>query len=293
MASITAVEIKAQFPDIQQNLKRSQSSASTDNLHEISCVLNSPLEMGYNQNPLLRADAADDYLKRGLSVIPIQPRGKKPLLDWKPFQTRLATKDELREWLRDEVNIGIVTGTVSGLIVLDVDGADGVASLAQFPPLPMTWRSSTGRGQHYWFKHPGGLVRNFVKKLPCLDLRGDGGFVVVPPSQHVSGVAYTWLVTPESTPLAEAPDWLLRLIAEPDSEPKAHSPGIETGDPIPEGRRNETLYRFARRLKARNWSPDEVLSAVTTLNQRCEEPLDAPEVDDIVTKAMTQPNRPA
>src|SRR4029453_13187996 len=97
MASITAIKIKAtpQFPDIQQSPNRGQSSASTDNQQGISCAVNSPLEMGYR---VPRADAADDYLKRGLSVIPIQPRGKKPLLDWKPFQTRLATKDELREW---------------------------------------------------------------------------------------------------------------------------------------------------------------------------------------------------
>src|SRR6266446_3353 len=133
-------------------------------------------------NPL--AAAARAYLERGLSVIPIEPHGKKPLVDWKPFQTHLATNNELRDWFSRDANIGIVTGAVSGLIVLDVDGQDGVTSLGEFPTLPTTWRSSTGRGEHYWFKHPGGTVRNFVKKLPGLDLRGDGGYVVVPPSRH-------------------------------------------------------------------------------------------------------------
>src|SRR3989442_14018751 len=111
-------------------------------------------------------NAALAYRERGWSVIPIKARNKKPAVDWKPFQARLATAEEIKAWFRGDANIGVVTGTISELIVLDVDGQDGAASLKKLPPLPRTWRSSTGRGEHYWCKHPVTVQRNFVKKLP-------------------------------------------------------------------------------------------------------------------------------
>jgi len=135
-------------------------------------------------------------------------------------------------------------------------------------------------------------MRNFVKKPPGLDLRGDGGYVVVPPSLHETGVAYEWVVTPDDTPLADAPDWLQELIARPNSQPTTQSLRVDTDGSIPDGRRNATLYSYARRLKAQNLSYAEVDTAVTERNQSCEPPLPEDEVAEIVRKAMTQPNRP-
>ena len=112
-------------------------------------------------------------------------------------------------------NIGIATGRRSGLVVLDVDfRADGDASLAalvgQHEPLLETACVHTGGGGlHYYFSHPGGTVRNSASVLGAgLDIRGDGGYVVAPPSLHVSGQAYSWALACHSAPL---PKWLHEL----------------------------------------------------------------------------------
>lgn len=143
------------------------------------------------------------YLELGWSVIPVACETKKPLIAWKEYQARRATVDEVVAWWRQwpAANIGVVTGAVSGLIVLDIDGEAGEASLARCGPLPLTPMVRTGKGRHIYFAHPGAVIRNFARKLPGLDLRGDGGYVVAPPSLHASGARYTWEVAPDGLPL--------------------------------------------------------------------------------------------
>jgi hypothetical protein len=105
----------------------------------------------------------------GLSVFPVHapgmplPKGanedrsgKIPLVAWKTFQERQPTPEEILGWWRKwpDANIGVVTGRVSGVIVLDVDGAEGEESLKEFVH-PTTWHSRTGRGHHFFFQYPG------------------------------------------------------------------------------------------------------------------------------------------
>ncbi len=141
-----------------------------------------------------------------------------------------ASKDaaQIKSWFQQwpETNVGIVTGQASGLLVLDVDGEDGKASLqaltAMHGALPKTLCAMTGRtgedgnrkGCHYYFRAPAGeLIRNSAGNLgKGLDIRGEGGYVVAPPSLHPSGRLYQWLA-PEQ-PLADAPVWLLAKLSE-------------------------------------------------------------------------------
>lgn len=156
------------------------------------------------------------------SVIPIRARAKRPLIKWREYQHRLATAAEISEWYRKwpEANVAIVTGAISGLVVLDIDPRhDGEHSLAQwektYEPLPLSVESRTGGGgRHVYFQHPGGVIHNRVGIVPGIDLRGDGGCVVAPPSIHSSGQAYTWVKghEPGTLALAELPDWLLTLV---------------------------------------------------------------------------------
>src|SRR5262245_11746274 len=110
----------------------------------------------------------------GFSVIPLHApgmplpegftdgeAGKGPLIAWKGYQKRPATEDEVCQWWArwPHANIGVVTGAVSGVFVLDVDRSEGLHTLKSLPPVPETWRSATGRGQHVWFRHPGRRVR--------------------------------------------------------------------------------------------------------------------------------------
>lgn len=161
---------------------------------------------------------AEFYHDAGFSVIPLQTGRKQPLIQWQEYQRRIATLEEIHQWFErwKDTNIGIVTGRVSNIIVLDVDGEEGWRTIRDNNlEIPMTWSVATGKGAHFYFKHPGGEITNFVKVLPGIDLRGDRGYVVAPPSIHPSGRIYQWNNDLKLEP-AEAPEWLLELILNKD-----------------------------------------------------------------------------
>ncbi len=168
---------------------------------------------------------AIDLTRLGLSIIPIEPRGKRPLVRWQDYQQRRLTEAELTAHCRrrPDANIGIITGRISDVFVLDVDGDAGATTLAALTarngPLPPTWRVSTGKGAHWYFWMPAGRAcRNTAGRLgPGLDTRGEGGYVVAPPSIHPSGRLYQWAPgrSTRETELADAPTWLLDLLDRP------------------------------------------------------------------------------
>ena len=167
---------------------------------------------------LLRAALA--YARRDIPVFPCEPGGKAPLT-YNGFWD--ATTDARRIgnwWTRwPGANVGVPTGERSGLLILDVDPRDGGSeSLAELErargPLPETAKARTGGGgMHIFFAYPvGGEVRSSTGRLgPGLDVRGEGGYVVVPPSRTQS--AYEWL---DRVPLA-APAWLLGCLRDQPS----------------------------------------------------------------------------
>ncbi|MSS73944.1 MAG: bifunctional DNA primase/polymerase [Candidatus Latescibacteria bacterium] len=96
-------------------------------------------------------DAALYYLRElSWSVIPVEPKGKRPLVQWEAYQRERASEDQIRAWWTEHptANIGIVTGEVSGIVVLDIDGPEGAKSLEQQPELEPTAMSATSRGTH-------------------------------------------------------------------------------------------------------------------------------------------------
>lgn len=162
-----------------------------------------------------------DYVSQGLAIFPC--RGKTPLI---PGGFKNASKDPalVRQWWTKwpDAAIAMATGSVSGFSVLDVDckpsskypkGAPGYATLADLEakhgPLPATRVSKTpSGGLHYWFLHEPGWNSTTDKLGPGLDTRGDGGYIIIPPSKGVGGKgAYEWQDT--ETPFASAPAWVL------------------------------------------------------------------------------------
>jgi hypothetical protein len=238
-------------------------------------------------------ESARQYQRLGLSVIPVG-RDKHPLVEWKPYQDESPHTDQVDEWWTKwpEANIGTVTGKVSGLVVLDADGPPGLASLKALHTPAKTWVSRTGRPEGGWqqfFRHPGhSTIGNRAGLRPGLDVRGDGGYVILPPSLHASGRRYEWLTSPEDVELAPLSDTLLRLLIAPESTGSA-----TTGDVIPEGRRNETLYRLGRSLAARGLAPQTIAAALLEENRhRCRPLLPEPAVREIARHVTTQPHRP-
>lgn len=234
--------------------------------------------------------AALDYLHRGWSVIPMRARDKRPAIRWQEYQSVPAGEREVRDWFRrwPDDNVGIVTGAVSGLLVLDVDPRHGGdASLARLErehgPLPRTLEVLTGGGgRHLYFAHPGGNVRNRVAIAPGIDLRGDGGCVVAPPSLHPGGRHYRWVPDhgPGDVDPAPLPHWLLRLVAE--NAPAGHTLAFWRTllqDGVAQGERNNTIASLSGHLLWHGVDPDVVLELLLCWNRvRCRPPLDDEEV---------------
>lgn len=141
------------------------------------------------------------YAQRGWPILPLVPNTKRPLTP-NGFKDATTCEDKIKEWWSKWpfANIGIRTGAESEIIVLDVEvknGAQGLESLAEFesefgpPPPTLRVRTPSG-GLHLYFKHPGGKIKNRTGFRPGLDLRGDGGYIVAPPSQ-IDGVSYQWV----------------------------------------------------------------------------------------------------
>ena len=154
------------------------------------------------------------YLALGWSPIPVEEQSKKPLVSWQRAQENAATIDRCRDWAFRWTNsgIGIVTGAISGVMVIDVDSPE--AALSPFVmALPRTATVKTGKGWHYYYSVPVGVTApTKVKFLPGIDCRGEGGYAIVPPSIHVSGAIYEWINRPEDG-IAEVPASVLATIA--------------------------------------------------------------------------------
>lgn len=233
--------------------------------------------------------AARLYSRLGWSVIPIQPRGKQPLVRWKTFQARRPTGAEISEWLElwPAANIAVVTGAISNLVVLDLDPHHGAATSIErlerhYGRLPETVSAvSGGGGRHLYFAHPGGAICNRVGMLPGIDLRGDGGLIVAPPSIHPSGEPYRWRNPPGSRALAPLPDWVRGNSVGPmprvGRPPEHWRQVVHQG--VAEGERNNTVASLTGHLLWRGVDPEVTMELLLGWNRtRCRPPLDDSEV---------------
>ena len=146
-------------------------------------------------------DYAVFYLSYGLSVIPLKPGEKTPLIKWERYQKEPPSIAEVRKWFKDTDNIAIVCGKVSkNLVVIDFDGAEIYeAFLKEIEGDPeikdiveSTWLVETGKGFHVYIQVD---TNRPVKtgKLRNVDIKGEGGYVVAPPSLHPNGKHYTFI----------------------------------------------------------------------------------------------------
>lgn len=185
-------------------------------------------------------DHALAYLERGWSIMPVcwavggqcacgagerhtDRPAKAPLVSWAELQKAPPTRDDIRRWWRrwPHANIGLVTGAVSGVVVLDLDTYAAQEHIEAVYPgtLNLMPTARTSNGLHFYFDHPGVRVRNRGEgdlPIPGVHFRGDGGYVVLPPSVHVSGAVYEWLSSPNEAEPSQLTDWLLEACREPE-----------------------------------------------------------------------------
>ena len=177
-----------------------------------------------------------EYLAAGYSVIPVGV-DKKPLILWKEFQTRHASESEVRVWWErwPKANIGIVTGKISGITVVDVE-RDG-----DYKRFPKTRMSNTGGGgYHLFYKYEPG-TENMVRVFPLTDVRSEAGYVVAPPSLHSSGNFYTW--DPDTSDMELQPFPIDQFKQAYGNKPK--NDWQENFSPTAPGTRNATLTKIA------------------------------------------------
>jgi len=226
-------------------------------------------------------DQAIKYFYFGLNVIPLREKGKISIIPWKKYQIEKVTLSEIDRWWSQwpNANIGIVTGSINRLLVLDIDGEEGRQSLKiASKDIPMnTAIARSSRGKHYYFR-ANRIFGTYVGILPGVDVRCEGGIIVAPPSIHASGKTYTWEKSILDVDLEDTPKWLSEILSEKEAKDKAKEARI------PLGKRNSELTRISGVLRNRGLSQEVVRDTISRINQtQCEEPLDQVEVDRITT----------
>lgn len=240
--------------------------------------------------------AAIRYAEMGLAVIPLVPHGKNPIFrEWQ----KVATNDRtmVSRWFEQNptCNVGIATGTKSNCFVLDVDvnkgGRDSYDSLIlKHGRFPDTWQQITGSGGfHLFFRWPAFTVHNANDLFPGIDIRGEGGQVVAPPSIHACGNRYEWdgAEELEDSPLAEAPMWLLELLQGKSERTSPRSVGPVVVDMLPKGSRHQALVSMAGTMRRLGLNASEILAALREVNRnRCEEPKEDAQLRQIAESMM-------
>lgn len=243
------------------------------------CIENA--QNGQEQSQMLRA--ALGFLEMQAPVFPVWERDKKPKTN-NGYKDASSNPEQVRQWWAQwpQANIGIPTGSLSGIWVLDIDGEEGEKSLSELErihgKLPQSVEVITGGGgRHIYFAMPANVI------IPCsaskiakgIDIRGDGGYIVAPPSIHPSGKRYEWSVD-SAEDFIPAPEWLLNLVKEKASTQGNKSPvdWVSILKGVTEGSRNECLARLAGKLLVHRLDPKVSFYLLAAWNDaRCNPPL--------------------
>ena len=243
-------------------------------------------------------EAALTYAQAGLAVIPLRGRyganydnAKLPIL--KAWQKVVADPALVTAWFnqKPDLDIGLLTGKANNLFILDADKEIGMQTAANLK-LPETPVNVTPRGRQYlftWDPRLDGIPTTLVKpfeKLPGLDFRGAGGFVVCPPSRNLGDKEYKWLdgKSPLNTKIAPIPEWLVTMFLERATigEDFANAPSIqnnwfnEVKDGVSENR-HKAMTKLTSFYMSRGLPEEDVVTLMTLWNQKCTPPKDETE----------------
>ncbi|MFO0806601.1 MAG: bifunctional DNA primase/polymerase [Gemmataceae bacterium] len=267
-----------------------------------------------------------DYLKRGMSIVPVLLGDKHPCVRWKPFQQQRPRPEDVREWARRWPDTGwsVILGPVSGLFAVDVDGEEAhevlLERLGSEPMTPKVYSGSEDPYRyHLYFRYPDG-VETKAKFTPWnqkLEFRGNRGITVLPPSIHKSGNRYTFATgrSFEDVPLCDVPAPILDALKNGNvpgskktplvSERTAATPTLAAGNAIERARiylrkfpaavegdgGDKTTFTAACRLVIDfNLTPEAALPLLLEYNQRCLPPWSEEELIRKLAAADSLPN---
>jgi len=254
------------------------------------------------------AEYAVAYARLGWSVFPLWPGEKTPILKtWEKFQKNKATDDQIKRWWKKwpDANIGLVTGLISDLIVIDLDSQTGREKyITAFGELHGTISQTTGKPNslHLLFKHPRDQeYQNRVGLFPDVDVRADGGYIAVAPSIHPNGTQYKWDIDPTEMDLDDLMDLPNdvkdKLMADQEITGVSKNPEgwvQEALMGVKIGRRNETCTKLAGYyLRIFNGDITQTEIILESWNGRNSPPLDWKEIKRTVRSVADREGREA
>ncbi|MFA6520438.1 MAG: bifunctional DNA primase/polymerase [Candidatus Paceibacterota bacterium] len=223
------------------------------------------------------------YQDIGWSIIPVGV-DKRPLIKWEIYQTRCSSIEDIKKWweLWPNANPAVVTGKISGIVVLDIDKKHNRSS-KEFHLPPTVYAKSGSGGEHFFFRHPGGYIKSVNAFLnEGVDIKADGGYVVVHPSINEIG-QYDWIIPPENG-LSEIPEWLMEALQNNKKGRGVNKLWQKDPAEVLEGNRNETATSVAGKI--RNSLPPELLeivgwSGLNAWNQTIPKPISESELSKV------------
>ena len=261
-------------------------------------------------------DTALEYRNRGWSVIPLAQGVKVPPKGFEviPFRTKLATEDEIKSWWGENpnYNIGIITGKISNLFVIDHDRykADYSEDIAlQYIPDTIITPSamSPQGGEHQYFLFPGDVTIG-ASALPAIDYRGEGGYIVAPPSINGNGKPYQWTIPPSEVPLAPPPPLFINLLKSSYLLNNSNNNFLYTRKLTnsmlkdvkvvnsrylfsQEGSRDQDIFHVANMLLKGGANEDEARNVLNILAEHCKPPFPYEQVEIKIPSAMQRIDR--
>jgi len=245
-----------------------------------------------------------NYLKEGLSVIPVRgphysvgitdderaKSSKTSLISWLPYQKRLPEEDEVRQWFTKwpKANIACITWKISGIAVVDFDSTEAVQTALRLRLLN-TPTVKTARGVHAYYKYPSNkIIRNVANEKTKIDIRGEGGIIILPPSLHMSGHRYEWVYKKRlgSMPLMELPDIFLEEGNRRERGSNNYNNLKTLYKGVKQGERNHTLARLCGSWFNDGLTPDECLQMAIVWNMQNEPPMERAEIETTIKSIM-------
>jgi hypothetical protein len=237
-------------------------------------------------------ESALKYLRKGYSVIPIG-KDKIPLIKWEIYQKKKPTEEEVKQWFdkKNPPNIALVTGKISNLTVIDTDTEEGTKEIQNYLPenIVVPIQSTPHGGKHFFFTFTDGFS-NRARIAPGIDLRTEGGCIVVDPSINGNGKGWHWL---EGLSLFDVepvalPDAILGYIKEFAFE---FSKGVKTEvtqshELFTLGSRDEDIFHFANQLAISRTPEWQIRKVLEILAQNCKPPFPKKEIQAKINSAL-------
>lgn len=220
-------------------------------------------------------DQAVEYVDWGWSVLPVKPDEKRPFMtNWLQYTKTRAPKPMVESWFNNlsGAGVGVVTGRISGIVVLDIEAycKIPIEEILRKYPTQLVARSGGG-GYHLYFSYPRTATRisNRVGIFEGADIRADGGFIVAAPTTHPNGKKYEWI---QKGPPGVFPTELLNLSSKPVNT-QSDNWVTETLRGVPEGGRNDACARLAGYFFSKGMNYDIVEAILTEWGEKCDPPM--------------------